>query len=228
MRATGLLPIGGRGSLTFHDVELEAETFLAKVRDYGRPELRTIDVTVQGVRVFGEIPGVTAKAIVYGRLARTRSKYRLRALLFHVFGALQRAADPTQSWPERTVLLTKDKQATLAPLALAEAAEFAHMLIMGYREGLAQPLPVFEDASETFAKTLAAQREKVDEDRAQRVAARAAKTAFEPDFTGEFPTGDSIDADVALCWRGRDPISDARFIGWASTLWGQLLELETS
>lgn len=228
MRATGLLPIGGRGSLTFHDVELEAETFLAKVREYGQPEVRTIDVTVKGVRVFGEIPGVTEKAIVYGRLARTKSKYRLRAFLFHVFAALQRAAEPTRPWPERTVVLTKDKLATLAPLAPADAAEFAHMLIMGYREGLAQPLPVFEDASETFAKTLAAQREKVDEDRAQRVAARAAKTAFEPDFTGEFPTGDSIDADVALCWRGRDPISDARFIGWASTLWGQLLELETS
>lgn len=227
MRATGLLPIGGRGSLTFHDVELEAETFLAKVRDYGRPELRTIDVMVQGVRVFGEIPGVTAKAIVYGRLARTKSKYRLRAFLFHVFGALQRAADPARPWPERTVVLTKDKLVTLAPLAPAEAAEFAHMLIMGYREGLAQPLPVFEDASETFAKTLAAQREKVDEDRAQRVAARAAKTAFEPDLTGEFPTGDSIDPDVALCWRGRDPIGDARFIGWASTLWGQLRGLET-
>jgi hypothetical protein len=89
-------------------------------------------------------------------------------------------------------------------------------------------LPVFEDASEAFAKTLAAQREKVDEDRAQRMAARAAKTAFEPDLTGEFPTGDSIDPDVALCWRGRDPIGDARFIGWASTLWGQLLALEAS
>ena len=226
MRATGLLPIGGRGSLTFHDVELEADSFLAKVREHGRPEVRPIDVVVQGVRVFGAIPGVTEKALVYARLVRTKPKHRLRAFLFHVFAAVQGAATPSQPWPERTIVLTKGAPTTLAPLAPSLASQFAQMLIAGYREGLAQPLPVFEEASEAFAKALAAQREKADEDRAQTVAARAARAAFEADFSGEYPTGDLIDPDVALCWRGRDPTRDAKFIGWASTLWGELLALE--
>jgi hypothetical protein len=35
-------------------------------------------------------------------------------------------------------------------------------------------------------------------------------------------TGDRRDPDVALCWRGRDPLADPGFASWANELWAPL------
>lgn len=230
MAATGLLPAGARGQLAFQDVDDEAQQILARVRSHGPVTTMTIDVRVGGVRVLGPMSGVAAESIVYATVANMKPKYRLRAFVLHVFAALQRHGRGT-ALPSRTLVEAKDKTASYAALDADEAVDLATLLVEGYREGVRDPLPVFGESSAAFAEKVQPAKSKKARSSPSEAdllaeARRAAKKKFEPDTSADFPKGDLTDDDVRLCWRGREPLQDARFELWSQRLWVELLKKE--
>lgn len=230
MTATGLLPVGARGTLAFQDVDDEAREILVRIQRHGPLTTQPIDVTIDGVRVFGAIPGVGEHDIVYATVAAMKAKYRLRAFLLHVFATLQRHTTGA-ALPRRTTVVAKDETRELAALDHATAYEVGRVLVEGYRQGLQEPLPVFQEASEAYADEFQPKKSKKpvaprSEAAMKASGLRAAKNSFEANLSGDYPKGDSADQDVRLCWRGRDAIKDPRFQTLARILWGQLLQRE--
>lgn len=230
MTATGLLPVGARGQLAFQDVDDEAREILARIQRHGRLTTQPIDVMIDGVRVSGTIPGVGEHDVVHATVALMKPKYRLRAFLLHVFATLQRYATGAEL-PQRTTVVAKDEMREIEALDHATACELGRVLVEGYRQGLREPLPVFQEASEAYADELhpktgkkpAAPRSAAS---MQATGLRAAKKSFEVNLSGNYPKGDSADQDVRLCWRGREAIEDPRFQTLARILWGELLKRE--
>ena len=229
MAATGMLPVGARGTLAFQDVDDEARQLLARVRSHGPMTTQTIAVRVDSVRVSGAVPGVAANSIVYATVSKVKPKYRLRAFVLHVFAAIHRHATGTPL-PARTVVEAKDKTLAFVALEAAEAHQLAQVLIEGYRQGVREPLPVFAESSESYAEKLGPPKKKakVPTSGAAMVAAalRAAKRKYEQDLSGDWPKGDVTDDDVRLCWRGREALQDPRFEAWARHLWAEVLKRE--
>jgi exodeoxyribonuclease V gamma subunit len=211
MRATGLLPPGGQGAVAFADIDDEAQRFLAELARHGRLQRRALAVNIDGVTIRGEIEGVGADAIVYGRMASLKAKDQVRAWLFHVLAAAARASGES-GWPEATHIVAKQSVVTLQPLSPDDARRYLSSFVRGFRTGTTEPLPFFEGASFEFAKRCHAGHD-------ERAALRAARSRWEPVNPGEFPRGDSEDDAIRLCWRGRDAFQSPGFAAWASEVW---------
>jgi exodeoxyribonuclease V gamma subunit len=208
-RATGTLPVGARGVLAYADAQAETDGFLARLRAHGPMAPRAIDVEVAGVRVCGEVD-VAANHVVFHRVSGDGAKHRLRAWIRHVFASAMRHRD-ARPWPEATVWVSRKRDIRFAELGGDEALHHAATLVEGYRQGLASPLPMLTTASCAYGRAL---RDGKNPDACRRIAATA--------YAGrdvDWPDGDEGDPDVALCWRGRDPLADPGFPAWAERLW---------
>jgi exodeoxyribonuclease V gamma subunit len=216
MLATGELPVGGLGTLAFHDLDEEAQEFLQTVRSYGPSTARRFALELAGVHLQGEIQGVTTDHLVYARVAKVKPKDRLRLFLRHaVASVLRHRGEP--GWPARAVLVGREEVVAYRPLQAAAASECLALLLQLYRDGLHEPLPWFEQASFAYGK---ARRDRKDHAHAtQRARAKFDEAAGEASSGG-----DGEDDDIALCWRGREPWLDPRFQAYAELLWRQVLE----
>jgi exodeoxyribonuclease V gamma subunit len=211
MRASGLLPVGGMSRIAFVDVDDELQGFLGQLRSFGPLQARPLDVSIAGTRVRGEIHGLGADCLLLARIARIKPKDHLRAWLHHVFLAIARHRG-AGSWPGITVLLGRGKQWRLRELPVEVAEQQAELLLCGYRGGLPQPLPFFEQASHKFGERLHAGKD------AQQ-ARRAAHGAFQSQPPEVWPRGDTDDLAVGLCWRGREPLEHPAFPDYAEKIW---------
>jgi exonuclease V gamma subunit len=128
-----------------------------------------------------------------------------------VFASVMRHRDDRR-WPETTVWVARQRNLGFAELTRQQALQHATTLLDGYREGLASPLPMLMAASCAFGKAL-------HDGKDAHVCARAARAAYEKNDADRVPPGDRYDPDVALCWRGRQPLDDPRFAAWAERLW---------
>ncbi len=216
MRGTGQLPVGGVGEAAFHDVRDEVDVFLAAIHQHGKTGERTLDVRVAGTRVCGTIPGVGAEAIVWARIAKVKPKDRLRAFVLHAFAAAARHADPAAAWPGTTIVQGKHERLRYQPLSADEARRFTELLLEGYRQGLAAPLPVFENSSFALGEAL-------HKGKPLELGLRAAAGKWGPQSGAAWLRGDGEDHDIDLCWRGRDPLATPEFRTWAERLWREIL-----
>lgn len=212
MRATGLLPVGGLGEAAFIDVDDETQRFLAELRGQGNLQRRAVAVTVDGITVRGDVPGVGPNALVYGRLANIKPKDRLRAWLHHVLAAVARA-DGAAAWPDASRVITRNKTLVLRPLSPDDAREQLALLVNGCRRGITEPLPFFEWSSHEFGK-------RIHDGKDVDAALRAARAKWAPLAPDTWDGGDSEEPDIHLCWRGRDPFAGEQFAELASALWG--------
>jgi exodeoxyribonuclease V gamma subunit len=211
MRASGLLPVGGMSRIAFVDVDDELQHFLEQLRSFGALLARPLDVAVAGTRVRGEIHGLGAECLLLARIARIKPKDHLRAWVHHVFLALARHRG-AGSWPTTTVLLGRGKQLRLRDLPVEVAERQAALLLCGYREGLPQPLPFFEQSSHKFGERLHAGKD-------AEQARRAAHGAFQSQPPDAWPRGDADDLAIGLCWRGREPLDHPAFADYAEPIW---------
>ena len=216
MRGTGQLPVGGVGKAAFHEVDDEVAAFLATIHEHGKTGERPLDVEVAGARVCGTIGGVGTNAILWARIANVKPKDRLRAFVLHAFAAAARHTDAAADWPSHTVVLGKHERLRYQPLSAEEARHFTQLLLAGYRAGLRAPLPLFEYSSFALGKALC-------DRKPLESGLRAAAAAWAVQSADSWPRGDSEDRDIALCWRGRDPLATPDFHGWAERLWCEIL-----
>lgn len=214
-RASGLLPVGGHGTAAFVDVDDETQEFLHQLQGHGELGRRSLRATVGAYTLNGEIEGIGAREIVLPRIAKLKPKDRRRGWLVHLFAAVARHQGQSDL-PQRTRVIGKDKTIVMAPLDPAEAELQLAFLLDGFRQGMHAPLPFFENSSFGYAEEFA---ERHDHD----AACRAARKDWLPSSFGEFSRADSDDADVALCWRGREPLLLPAFAEWAKAVWLPLL-----
>jgi exonuclease V gamma subunit len=170
---------------------------------------------IDGVHVRGEVQ-VGDEHVVHQRISGPAKKHLLRAWIHHVLASVMRHRDG-DGWPAVTVWVARDRDRCLRALDAAETDRFAAVLVDGYRAGLAEPLPMLMDASAAYGEAL---RDGADAGARRREAARA----YEGKEQDWGRTGDRHDPDVALCWRGRDPLADPRFAAWAERLWQPIHE----
>lgn len=207
LRASGLLPVGGSGDIAWTALDDETQRFLAAIDAVGPRSVRRLDVVRDGLRIFGQIEGVAASCVLRHRMATLRPKDRIVGFVQHVVVACARHAGAP--WPERTIVQGKDACLRLGPLDVGAAHAHLALLLDGYRAGLHAPLPFFPDTSAEWAKHT--------EPEARRAAARR-------QWLGRAAAlgADSDDADIALCFRGRDPLDLPQFAAFADAIFGAI------
>ncbi len=202
LRQSGLLPVAGPGDAEFATLDDEVQALLATVRTFGEPASRSLRITHGGVRLSGEIDGVTATCLLRSRVATLKAKDQLAAWIVHVVVAIARHAGET--WPAETIVVARDQAIRLQALTADDAARALDTLLAGYRAGLTAPLPFFPATSSAWAEA--------SSDPA--AADRKARTKWQPrhNMTG---ASDSENRDHMLCFRQRDPLATAEFRDWA-------------
>ncbi|MBX3463795.1 MAG: exodeoxyribonuclease V subunit gamma [Planctomycetes bacterium] len=207
-RATGRLPVGGRGTFAFAQVDEETAAFLARTAPYAGSGRRVLRVRCDAVTVHGELDGIGDDGVVRARIARLKPKDRMRAWLQHVWMSAARAQGQTDL-PDLTRLFAKDRTVTFHPLPGGAAQALLATFVLGYRQGLVEPLPLFEKSSWAFAA-------ETDPEAAQR----KARTAWQPNTSDRGGPNDSEDAAIDLCLRNRDALGLDGFAEWARAIWG--------
>jgi exodeoxyribonuclease V gamma subunit len=207
LRASGMLPVGGGGDIAWTMLDDETQRFLAAIDAVGPRAPRQLDVSHDGLRISGQVDGVAESCVLRHRLAKLKAKDQIAGFVQHVVVACARHAGG--SWPERTIVQGSDGRLRLGPLDADTARAHLALLLDGYRAGLRAPLPFFPETSAGWAgKT---------EPEARR---KAAREKWLPRVGGY--GADSEDADVALCFRGRDPLELPEFAAFAEAVFGAI------
>jgi exodeoxyribonuclease V gamma subunit len=228
LEAGGELPLAGFAASTYAALAAEADALVRRIHpDLPREPPKQFSLAGDGWHLVGSLDGLTALGQIRYRPATLRSKDRLRAWIRHV--ALNHAAQVgVLTAPARgTLVVGRDATESVGALAAEQAEHLLMGLLDGYREGQRRPIPVFERTSFEFAA-----REYGSKKAAARSVDEAIDYAREKGWSsdefapGRVARGDSEDAYIRLCTRGRDPLNE-EFVEWARSLWRPFLEART-
>jgi exodeoxyribonuclease V gamma subunit len=214
-RATGRLPVGGHGAAAFAGLDDEVSAFLRTLQRSGPLGRATVRLQLDGFTIHGELDGVGRDALVDARIASQKPKDLLRGWLLHVLAAVARCQGA--DLPERTRLVAKDKVVELAPLDPATATDLLAGLLDGYRTGTTAPLPFFEHSSFAYGKAWNRSHDRSD-------ALHKARQRWLSGASEQYSNADLDDADIALCFRGQDPVASPPFAAWAERIWSPCLQ----
>lgn len=215
-RAGGLLPVGKLGRLLHAETDREVQAMLAQLPPT-TPRRLDVDLVVAGHHLVGELPRVHPDGLWYARpTSELKAKDKLRCWLQHLVLTL---ATETAAVPQCTWMISRKQAEHYLPVAAADARHLLGDLVLLYRRGLDAPLPFFENSSSVFAEQLFLRSQ--SEASAMR-AARAKWTLVSRDV--EWQRGDDEDADIRLCMRGRDPLTEPAFAELARRIWRPALQ----
>ena len=113
--------------------------------------------------------------------------------------------------PVKTVVVARDQTVAYGQLPKAAAHEQLSALVAGFRLGITEPLPFFEKSSHAYGKSL-------HEGKEAPAALHSALAEWLPQQR-EFSFPDSVDREIALCMRDRDPLHEPAFGLWAQRIW---------
>jgi exodeoxyribonuclease V gamma subunit len=221
-RATGLLPVGGRGALAYHAAADRLDDFVRRMQELPHPGTALLQVQIGGTLVVGTVDGLGPDFAVRGRLSNLKNKYRLQTWLEHLLLAAARATHPTPL-PTRTCYVARDKTLQIGEIAPETATAHLAELLALHRQGLRQPLPFYEHSSYAYADGLRQKDRKSKP--SPESALRAARGAWEPDQTDNRFGSDLDDVSIALCARGADPLAEPSFAELACRVWNPFLTL---
>lgn len=212
-RATGQLPVGGAATFAYAPIAEGVEQFVHQVAQYG--ERRSVPVVARtgDTLVRGELSGVTAQRLVHARIAKLKSKDKLRAWIEHVVAAVARDQGHAEL-PQESVAVGKDACFEFRMLEPSVAHAQLASLVSGFRLGQRQPLPFFEHGSHDYASALP--------DRVE--AEHKARRAWAPNDTDRGAGSDGDDPAQTVSMRGRDPFALAAFATWAEAIWRVALD----
>jgi exodeoxyribonuclease V gamma subunit len=205
------LPPGELSSVWYAKLDREIAEFIAKV---GRPVFREpemVFVAGNGWSISGRVNGLTDFGRLQLRAAKCKAKDRIRAWITHVVLTVARGE-------LTTLVLGTDGETRWG--RVEGAAALLETLVEGYRVASTRPMPVFEGASAAFVS----QKRKIEGggSRATTDPLECAHKAFHGDGFNDFH--DLTDDHIALCWRGRDPLTNpVEFERWSIVLWEPLL-----
>jgi exodeoxyribonuclease V gamma subunit len=226
MRATGWLPPGMPGRLCFEDVARDAQAIADAAREHGEgdahPPLR-YGLPVGEFLLTGTLRDLRPEGRLTVSFARAGGKRELTAWIEHLAMLLLRGgagtlieadgariapAEARRRLPERSILVARDKEGAsvvafaTVPDAAARLAELVALLAPGWR----WPLPLFANASRTYAEVL-------HEKKPEPVARIRAGNAFRSGGFGG--PHDQDDAYVFQAWGEADPTADEPAAGAA-------------
>ena len=205
--ASGDLPPGELAPVWHRALAAEADAFVARLGVVDWTEPVAIRLEGAGWTLSGRVDGCTADGRLQFRPAALKPRDRVRAWLTHLALAAHAGGEPVVT---RLVGIGDEViwgSPREDPMAVLDE------LIAGYREALRAPLPVFEGASWAYVRSRGGKKTPLE----------VARAAFElhENFQSKRLEGDRTDANVALCWRGRDPLAGdaADFVRWSERLW---------
>ena len=218
LRRRGELPLADLGDAHYRRLSRRVDEFAATLPRHEPIEPIGIELAGDGWRLGGRLDHLTGAGAVYFRCADLKPKDLVRAWVSHVARAAWEAHHPS-GLPLLTHLAGTDRAVTFGPLD--DPRGLLERLVDGYRAGLDQPLPLFENASHAYAR---AARKERGGGRQKTSPLDAARHAFSGGGHPGGAPGDSADPYVALSFRDRDPLAGEPFTRWAEALWTPLLD----
>ncbi len=218
LRARGELPLAGLGDAHYRRLARRVDEFAMTLPRHPAREPILIELTGDDWRLSGRLEELTDAGALRFRCANLKPKDLVRAWVSHLVFAIWQEHHPSDL-PLLTHLAGIDRAVNFR--AVDDAHRILESLLRGYRAGLKRPLPVFENASYTFARRIrqSSRRSKTTPEEAARQAFRGSSGKLK-----QSSPGDLADPYIALCSRDRDPLSEEGFARWSKTLWSPLLD----
>jgi exodeoxyribonuclease V gamma subunit len=198
VRASGVLPPGAPGDLTYDELAAGVESVLARAREImagAEPESVEVDLP-DSPRLAGVVRDVHHGRLVRAQYSQLAPKHELDLWIRHL--ALNAAGLASAS-----TLVARDATVRFHPAADSQA--LLADLVALYRLGLAAPLPFFPRASRAYAEAMA-------EGRPAAEALRRALRAF-TEAPGGGSGGESADAYVRQLYRQGNPLDPGFLAG---------------
>jgi exodeoxyribonuclease V gamma subunit len=236
LKASGRLPLGEAGAVSFRGLQADVQAFLEQLRPHfgdGYIAPFQVDHALGGFRLTGEIRRLTANGSLHYRCASIKAKDLLRFWVQHLVlnTVLLSRADHSPgeatalpainnqltrlSTPPQGVLVARDAAFRVPPLD--SAPEILSGLLELYWRGLTQPLKFFPQTALAYAEAAV----KRESGRSKQDPASVARTSWEGNsFTRV--RGECEDAYFDLCFRNVDPL-DEEFQQTARAVFGPLL-----
>ena len=223
--AAGLLPPGQLAAPSY-DLEREAtKKLIGKIEALEKPNPQWVQVKGDHWEVAGHVDLYGDGTQYLFRPSTIGPKDRIAGWIRHL--VLNAWAANSGNRPIETQILGTEGRSgptsdQLHLLPLQGALPLLDPLVRGYREGLRQPPPFFPKSSFVYAQ---AHFKQLNSARSKANPMNAVRTAWEGNSFMKIP-GESQDAFVKLCFRGRNPFAEeaAEFSQWALRFWMPLFD----
>ena len=195
-RATGTLPHGNIGKVSYREMSVDAEIFantLENITEGNKFNSLDIDYEIAGFKITGKITDIHEQGLVIFRYATVKPKDYLRAWIYHLL--LCTIGD--SRCPFKTTLLGSNLVYEFDPVQNPE--EILEYLLQVYWKGLSEPVHFFPATSYKYAHLL------LVKEKAEYDALGNARKTWEGN---DFNPGESNDLYFDLCFREIDPMDD--------------------
>lgn len=206
IKASGRLPHGNIGESVVEEINEEIDVFIQKIRPYISKiplEPLTIDLTISGFKITGQINSIYQDRLIQYRYAKVRPKDRLKIWIYHLIMnsikdkkypciSMLAGLSPNSSNPQWEAL-------EYEPVEKGE--EILGKLLEKYWEGLRYPLHFFPKSSWTYTLNL------LEKNKPQEYAINMASKEW---LGGNRIRGESEDPYYRLCFATSTPI-DSEF-----------------
>ena len=195
-RATGTLPHGNIGKVSYREMSVDAEIFantLENITEGNKFNSLDIDYEIAGFKITGKITDIHEQGLVIFRYATVKPKDYLRAWIYHLL--LCTIGD--SRCPFKTTLLGSNLVYEFDPVQNPE--EILEYLLQVYWKGLSEPVHFIPATSYKYAHLL------LVKEKAEYDALGNARKTWEGN---DFNPGESNDLYFDLCFREIDPMDD--------------------
>ncbi len=215
LKASGQLPHGTPGEVTFQELQRQVQIFVAESRPHlegERLEPLGIDLQVGDFNLTGTLSSIYPQGLRRLRYANLKAKDHLNTWIMHlVLNAVGESGYPSGSM---VIGLKKRNWTATEYLPVAESREILERLLVRYWEGLHRPLHFFPETSLEYLTRV------VEKATAPEEAIRKAEPIW---FGNDHYRGESLEPHLQLCFRDSNPL-DADFRSLAEEVYGPLLK----
>jgi len=195
-RATGTLPHGNIGKVSYSEMSNDAEIFadkLENITEGNKLNSLDIDYEIAGFKITGKITDIYEQGLIIFRYATVKPKDYLKAWIYHLL--LCTIGD--NKCTQKTTLLGSNLVYEFDPVQNPE--EILGHLLQVYWKGLSEPVHFFPLTSYKYAHLF------LVKEKAEYDALGNARKTWEGN---DFNPGESNDLYFDLCFRETDPLDD--------------------
>ncbi|MBW1822517.1 MAG: hypothetical protein JRI92_12320, partial [Deltaproteobacteria bacterium] len=195
-RATGTLPHGNIGKVSYHEMSSDAEIFANKIENITEgKKLNSLDIDyeIAGFKITGKMSDIYEQGLIIFRYATVKPKDYLRAWIYHLL--LCTIGDSRCA--QKTTLLGSNLVYEFDPVQNSE--EMLEYLLQVYWKGLSEPVHFFPATSYRYVHLL------LVKEKAEYYALGNARKTWDGN---DFNPGESNDLYLDLCFRKTDPLDD--------------------